>query len=279
MINVTTENGFEYPLDTIVVDGEIFDKIGYEMLETANSMTYVESPSRANSGAMYIEEMDSFIVPQCKVGFKLIDTERYIALKRLLLERKEHVVNYFDVDFGERVTHKMYVEADSLKKFFSRGSRVIGVQNYSVNFIGLNTDDEQYSVQYNANGGTEVTINEYNASTTYSEGDIVRLSDTYYRYINKEPSAGKTPDSDENAAYWQLIDISVFSETQTVAWGEPVMVEDCEGIFAPPAGKNSFLHYANKVNADGSMADGAWTYFPGQSLSVFRDTTLYAIWG
>lgn len=276
MINVNAENGFEYPLGTIILDGEVFDNIGYEMLQTANAMTYSESPERSNTGEMHLEDMDSFIVPRCQVGFKLITIEKYIAFRRLLLERKEHTLNYFDIDFGERVTHKMYVEAASLQKFFAKGTSVIGVQNYSLEFIGLLNEEDRYTVEYDENGGSRVDIAAYSSTVTYSKGDMVKDEDgACYRYINSTAAAGKElSDSD----YWELADLSAFDTPQTVSWGEPIMVDDCSGVFAPPSGKSSFLYYADKVNADGSMADGGWKYYPGQSLSVFRDTTLYAIW-
>lgn len=281
MINVSTENGFEYDLDTIVVDGELFKHIGYDMLKTANVMTYVESPSRSNSGAMYIEEMDSFIVPQCEVGFKLMKTEQFSAFRRLLLERKEHVVNYYDVDFGDRVTHRMYVEPDSLKGFFARGTKVIGVQNYTVTFIGLNTDDEVYTVSYDPNGGSEVDVPNYRSNKQYYTGDVVIKGGVYYRCVKTPSSAIEDPDPTDPkyASYWEQVDASVFYSDTTVEWGNSIMVEDCEGIYAPPKGKSSFLYYVNKIDENGEAAVGAWRYYPDQSLSVFRNTTLFAIWG
>lgn len=274
-IKVDKAHGFDYPLGTIILDGEAFDDIGYEMLETTNAMTYSESPSRSRTGKMYLEDMDTFIVPRCKVGFKLMKIENFIAFRRLLLERKEHTLNYFDKDFGERVTHKMYVESSPLQKFFARGTSVVGVENYSLEFIGLLNEDTTYKVSYDANGGTKVPVSEYSASTMYTKDSIVKENDVYYRYINSESGAGHELD---DTAYWEIIDMSAFEDPTPVFWGESVMVEDCSGIFKPPSGKSNSPYYANKVNADGSMAEGAWKYYPGQSLSVFRDMTLYAVW-
>lgn len=142
------------PLGTVKIDGYVFDKIGYGMLQTANTVTYVENPKRSNTGAIYIKNYDTYVIPSCQIGFGLISIEQFMLLRRLLLTRKEHTVEYFDADFGTRVTHRMMVDDDKLKTFFSLGSKVIGMQNFSIKFEGTLSPWEQKTVVYDANGGS-----------------------------------------------------------------------------------------------------------------------------
>lgn len=154
MAIIVNKETSDFPIGTVKIDGYVFDKIGYGMLQTANTLNYVENPKRSNTGAIYIKNYDTYIVPSCQIGFGLITIEQFMLLRRLLLARKEHTVEYFDADFGKRVRHRMIVDDDKLKTFFSLGSKVIGMQNYSIKFEGTLSPWEQYSVVYNANGGT-----------------------------------------------------------------------------------------------------------------------------
>lgn len=154
MAIIVNKETHDYPIGTVKIDGYVFDKIGYGMLQTANTLTYVENPKRSNTGAIYIKNYDTYVIPSCQIGFGLIDIEQFMLLRRLLLARKEHMVEYFDADFGKRVKHRMIVDDDKLKAFFSLGSKVIGMQNYSIKFEGTLSPWEQYTVTYDANGGT-----------------------------------------------------------------------------------------------------------------------------
>lgn len=177
-------NGF--PIGTVIIDGYRFDKIGYGMLQTANTLSYVESPKRSNTGAIYIQNYDTYVVPSCQIGFGLIDIEQYMLLRRLLMARKEHTVNYFDADFGKRVEHRMMVDDDKLKAFFSLGSKVIGMQNYSIKFEATLSPWETYKITYHGNGGiltANATAKEV-CSPECSIGETIKIEEDSKLFTN-----------------------------------------------------------------------------------------------
>lgn len=142
-------------MDTIWVGGEKFTGIGYQGLLTVNTKTYVESPSRANDGSIpNINDHDTFIVPRAKVNFKLFEIEDYQRLCRVVNMSNEFPVTYFDKQMGEFVTHNMYCEPEEMKKMFNVGTRVIGVLDYEVSFIGTLNEREEYKVTYYLNSSS-----------------------------------------------------------------------------------------------------------------------------
>ena len=136
-------------LDCIWINGEKFKGIGYQGLMTVNTRTYVESPTRSNDGSIpNINDYDSFVVPRAKINFKLLTLEDYQRLCRIVASFNEFTVKYWDKQFGDFVTHKMYCEPEEMKKLFNVGTRVIGVIDYEISFIGTLNDLEQCSVVY-----------------------------------------------------------------------------------------------------------------------------------
>lgn len=124
-------------MDTIWVDGEAFKGIGYQGLVTINTKTYVESPKRAVDGSIpNINDHDTFIVPRAKVNFKLFSIEDYRRLCRIVASKNEFVVKYYDKEVDDFVEHNMYCEPEEMKKMWNVGTRVIGVLDYEISFIG-----------------------------------------------------------------------------------------------------------------------------------------------
>lgn len=172
------ENTHGYPLGTVVIDGYRFDRVGYGMLQTANVLTYAESPKRSNTGAVYTGNYDAYVVPTCEIGFGLITIEQYMLLRRLLLARREHTVDYFDADYGRRVKHRMTVDDDRLKAFFSMGGRVIGMKDYTIKFEATLSPAETYKVRYHSNGGRvngSAARQEFGETECYS-GEVFKVS-------------------------------------------------------------------------------------------------------
>lgn len=194
-------------IDYLGIDNSVFTNIGREMLECTNQLNYKTSPSRQSEGSMEnINNYESFVVPQLKVGFKLIRHDEYDKLRSLLLAKRTFILRYYDVDFNRFVYHEMYAHPDELKNFFNLGERVIGLQNFSLTFVGT------------LNGKDAVMGREYGVGI---EGATTALDPMDFKF-NKGDS---------------LRNIAVEfpgKETQYVGWGRSVQVPE-GGPYKAPA--------------------------------------------
>lgn len=165
-----------------------------------------------------IDDVEIGQVPQCTITFKYLKIEEFIILQEILKER--HVtVRYFDIDVGDWVTHDMAITKNERKKIYAYGSKVIGMQDLTVKFVGTNLDVEYVdkTITYDANGGSGSAI-----VNDYSMADQVSLLD------------------DEESGFTK-----------------------------------SGYHIAEwNTKADGT----GYTYGLGQSITLWKDLTLYAIW-
>lgn len=260
-------------LNTVYINGEAFKGVGYGGYRTANTITYIEQPTRAITGEIVIDDYDSFIVPRFEVTFSYMKPADYYRLKSLLLMSKRLQVNYYDLDMQQRVTWDMYAEPAELQDFFNRGTNIYAVQNYKLSFIGLLSNMPTMSITYNMGAyATLKTINVYSISTTYSTGNIVKSSSVapikYYKYINTTSASGISLD---DADYWQLLD-STIMETQQIIWGNSLRVVGYNDIityysFENPTYQPSYF----STNADGS----GYNFGFGQSVNVLKNITLY----
>ncbi len=139
-------------MDYIKIWDEEFRGIGYQGLVTVNTKSYVDEPSRANDGSIpNIEDHDTFIVPRAQVNFKLFNIEDYQRLCRVINISNQFPVTYFDKQSGEFVTHYMYCESEELNKIFNIGTKLIGVLDYTISFIGTLNNLTEYTVTYYLN--------------------------------------------------------------------------------------------------------------------------------
>lgn len=142
-------------MDSIWIGGEEFTGIGYQGLLTVNTKTYVQTPTRANDGSIpNINDHDTFIVPRAKVNFKLFSIEDYQRLCRIITGSNEFTVKYYDKQIGDFVTHNMYCEPLEMHKMFNVGTRVIGVLDYEISFIGTLNGLNEYTVIYYLNSSS-----------------------------------------------------------------------------------------------------------------------------
>lgn len=133
----------------INIAGEWFYGIGYQGLLTVNTKTYVEQPERANDGSMpNINDHETFVVPRCKVNFKLFSIEDYMRFCRAVSSANEFPVTYFDKQTATMVTHNMYCEPEEMAKIFNIGTNLIGVIDYNVSLIGTLNNLEEYNVSF-----------------------------------------------------------------------------------------------------------------------------------
>ena len=200
-------------LGKIWINGQEFTGMAYQGLMTVNTKTYVEEPKRANDGSIpNINDYDTFVVPRCKINFRYFNIFDYQRLCEAI-QSNEFVVEYYDKQFNEIVRHKMYCEPEEMVKLYNVGTDVFGVLDYEVSFIGTLNDLEEFTVTYNANGGSiagNPTI--YNSAQTYTRGDKVYLQDNrYYKaifYVNTFKGQPLT-----EITYWQNHSLSEFANT------------------------------------------------------------------
>lgn len=198
-------------LGLIRVNGEEFN-VGE--ITTLNTKTYVEEPGRSNSGAMTdINEYDTFIVPRCKASFSFMTIKEYKRLCNAIMSN-EFVVEYFDKQFGKRVSNFMYCEPEEASKLYSLGDKAIGVLDYKISFIGTLNDLDTFFVKYVAGEGTiKNFIGDYSSSKVYRRGDRVLYSEKYYEasfFIDS--FKGVNP---PNFSYWQMIPVSTWDESKS----------------------------------------------------------------
>lgn len=139
-------------IDSIWIWNEEFKGIGYQGLLTTNTKNYVDSPTRMNDGSMpNLPDHDSFIVPRAKVNFKKFSIEDYQRLCRVINQANEFPVTYFDKQVGDFVTHNMYCEPEQMTRLFNVGTKIIGVLNYEISFIGTLNNLKSYTIAFCSN--------------------------------------------------------------------------------------------------------------------------------
>ena len=91
-------------------------------------------------------------------------------------------------------------------------------------------------------------------------------NEIYEAIYYSDSFGGKDP---TNTTYWKQLALGLGID---VKWGNSLVIADPDNLFNPVNGKSS-----NKWN---TKQDGSgFTYYPNQSMNVFKDLTLYAIWG
>lgn len=113
-----------------------------------------------------------------------------------------------------------------------------------------------------------INVKKYSSTITYTKGQYVIDSsgDNVYQAIYEvDTFEGKDP---TNTTYWRQIALGTGIK---IKWGNSLVVANAEDLFDAPTDKH-FVKWT--TNADGT----GYTYYPTQSMNVFRDMTLYAQW-
>lgn len=259
-------------LDTIKINGVSFK--GISSLSSVNTKTYVEEPTRDNYGSIVnINDYDTFLVPRVRFNFKFFTIADYMAFC-IAIQPNEFNVEYFDKQFGYRVTHKMYIEPEELTSLYNIETKVIGILDYEVSLIGTNNDMNTYNLSYNINGGGSLTSHlVFDIGTTYDPADIVESatsSGIYYKYIYATSASGHAL---TETAYWELLTSDAI-DTTVLNWGAGFTVcsaEDISNFYTITAGY-TLASYNTKADGTG------FTYMPNQSAIITNTMVLYCQW-
>ena len=174
-MNIDVANGIDQSdIATIYLDGYAFRGVGADSTLGMQEFVWLKEPSRNNSFAF--DDMDNIevgLVARCKVNFKYMNIQDYMALRRIVQQR-HFTANFYDVDQGKRVTRDVYCPTSQLKKLYTFNTKLLGVLDVDIELVGTNRDltsnGSKFTIRYDANGGTGSVPNQ-----TAEWGDQVDL--------------------------------------------------------------------------------------------------------
>ena len=114
--------------------------------------TYIEEPSRNNSGAIAVFP-DKFFVPYFTVQWNVMKIDDYSKLMGMI-ESDEQTVEFYDSYAQEYKTAKFYVQQPTYNKLWVRRMKFDFVQDLQLVFAGTMNDVGPITISYDANEGT-----------------------------------------------------------------------------------------------------------------------------
>ncbi len=142
----------------VKIDGNPFTD--YKAFSFLWEKSYVKSPERSADGTITnIDSYPTFVTPHLKIDFSMMSIDSYRVLMKLLYEKNEHIVECYDVVNNEFVTNNMYFATEEMPKLWAiaralngeQWVELLGVQDYTVEMIGTNTDVYYNLLTYNMN--------------------------------------------------------------------------------------------------------------------------------
>lgn len=164
-------------ISSVIIDGVTFE--GYRAFSFIWEKSYIKSPIRSGSGA--INNLDSyatFLTPHLKIDFSLMSIDDYRNLMELVYSSNEHTVTCYDVVANATTTNKMYFSTEEMPKLWAIARalngeewvELLGVEDYTVEMIGTNSDVEEIEITYKLNVPQGVSWN-----NEYPQEVIVKL--------------------------------------------------------------------------------------------------------
>ena len=156
--NIDTHNNSPIGIETVIIDGNVFSDYGAFSFLWEKS--YVKEPERSSSGA--IENLNSyatFVTPHLKIDFSMMSIDSYRDIMTLLYEKNEHIVRCYDIIQKKFIEVNMYFATEELPKLWTiaralngeRWLELLGVQDYTVELIGTNSNFETLELTYELN--------------------------------------------------------------------------------------------------------------------------------
>ena len=166
--------------------------------------------NRSNTFALEnIDDVEIGQVPQLTIKYNYITIDDYIILQRLLKER-HLIIEYFDIDLGQRVTHEMAITGNDRKQIITRGNKLIGMSNFTIKFVGTNRDEEyaRKTITYMQNGADEGEdfSNTYSIGTQvelYDGSDFIMIGSHIYEWNTKPDGSGQSYYPGQSITLWQ----------------------------------------------------------------------------
>lgn len=152
----------------IWIDG--YEIGGYLTYTALDAKSYFIEPVRSSTGV--IENLNSyatFLTPQVTIEFKYMDIRTYRIIMKIIQQRNEHIVKYYDIVSDKMVTKKMYFKPEQLPTIFQRKLEILAVTDYKLELVGTNADLSTFSVIYHLNPPATMGIDDQ----TQGQEDIV----------------------------------------------------------------------------------------------------------
>lgn len=121
---------------------------GYSEYTFVWEKTYVKQVERSQSGSMgNLDTYPTFKTPHMTATYKIMPITDYRSIMKQFLAKNEFDVTCYDAVNDMKITRKMYFATPSAPKFITRTPKkgnveLLGVQDYTVELIGTNNDDE-----------------------------------------------------------------------------------------------------------------------------------------
>lgn len=183
------------------VDRE-FQGVSSDSMFGWEELVWKKSPSRS-TGSFAFTNMDNIevgLVPQCEIIIPFTDYESYMAMRKILKERRVDV-RFFNADEGKWITRNMYCTENSKSKFFMMQKHLLGVRDYKLKFVGTNLDLEGVSddngqisysipkrkIKYNDSNSQTITVDKGEQAEIKSfTNDAVQTGKHFAGWIDKE---------------------------------------------------------------------------------------------
>ena len=163
-------DGQNYSIAYVDIDGDRYENYGQFSFSWEKS--YVKPPSRGTG--FVISNLNSHatgIVGHLYLDFSIMSIDDYRSIIKKDLEKNEFLVTCYDPIYNKRISLNMYLATPeraklmtiARKKRKSDGSfeewiELVGVEEYTVELIGTNTDINKVSVIYHLNPPSELGI-------------------------------------------------------------------------------------------------------------------------
>lgn len=169
-------------IDIVKIDDTPFTD--FSAFSFLNEKSFIKSPQRSSDGS--IGNLDSyawFLTPHLKIDFSLLSIDSYRDIMKLIQSKNEFTVTCYDPVEDKDVTHKMYFTTEQMPKLWTIAKalnggtswvELLGVQDYTIELVGTNTDVKTSKITYNLNipanttwrGDTSVSVDVASNMTT-----------------------------------------------------------------------------------------------------------------
>jgi hypothetical protein len=179
-------------ISEVIIDGITIR--GYRAFSFVRKLTYIKSPTRSGNGSIInLNSYATFTTPELQIDFSLLSIDTYREIMRLIYEKREHLVQCYDVVQDTQVVEKMYFEPEELPKLWTitreiQGGNqdnniieVFGVQDYVVRMVGTNAPKNVINIVYYDRNGNILgaTTSVENAEVIIGEGIDVPIVNNY----------------------------------------------------------------------------------------------------
>lgn len=184
-------------IDKVKIDGNTFSD--YKAFSFLWEKSYVKEPERSGDGSITnLNSYATFVTPHLKIDFSMMSIDSYRVLMRLLYERNEHDVECYDVVQNDVIETKMYFATEEMPKLWAIARalngeewvELLGVQDYTVEMIGTNTEIDTYHLTYHLNKPTNASWdgNEDEVAIAFAKNTSINIGAGASLTKNGEPT-------------------------------------------------------------------------------------------